>query len=177
MTSQQDMDKFVTNPYTGRLIKKGSKTYKRLVSAKLLDEPLSNAKDNLIIEANDTSEAKSIKTRMAKKSIGENKVITTRNNKVLKANRRPRQKEIIDKVSDIAVSTVLENRDDLTFQDMDDQEMDEYIKRLIQIKLIGGNTSKPKQTKALQKPTQQYEDEYDEDDYNEYDELVDNHSF
>ena len=180
MTSQQDMDKFVTNPYTGRLIKKGSKTHKRLVSAKLLDEPLSNAKDNLIIEANDTSEAKSIKTRMAKKSIGENKVITTRNNKVLKANRRPRQKEIIDKVSDIAVSTVLENRDDLTFQDMNDQEMDEYIKRLIQIKLIGGNTNnKPKQTRAPQKPTQQqYEDEYYEDDYyNEYDELVDNHSF
>lgn len=177
MSSQQDMDKFVTNPYTGRLIKKGSKTHKRLVSAKLLDEPLSNAKDNLIIEANDTSEAKSIKTRMAKKSIGENKVITSRNNKVLKANRRPRQKEIIDKVSDIAVSTVLENRDDLTFQDMDDQEMDEYIKRLIQIKLIGGNTNKPKPTRAPQQPTQQqYEDEY-EDDYNEYDELVDNHSF
>lgn len=177
MTSQQDMDKFVTNPYTGRLIKKGSKTHKRLVNAKLLDEPLSNVKDNLIIEANDTSEAKSIKTRMAKKSIGENKVITTRNNKVLKANRRPRQKEIIDKVSDIAVSTVLENRDDLTFQDMDDQEMDEYIKRLIQIKLIGGNTNKPKPTRAPQQPTQQqYEDEY-EDDYNEYDELVDNHSF
>lgn len=137
MSSHQDMDKYVVNPYTGRLVKRGSKTHKRLVSAKLLDEPLSKTEDNVIMDAKDRSEARDIKTRMSKKSVGQNKIITTRNNKVLKANRRPRQTEIVDKVSDIAVSSVIEHRDELLSQDMTDEELDAYIKKMIQLKLIG----------------------------------------
>lgn len=64
--------------------------------------------------------------------------MTRRGNKVLKANRRPTRQETIDKVSDIAVDTVLENRDDLLNQDLTDDQMDDFIRRMIQIKLIGG---------------------------------------
>jgi hypothetical protein len=97
-------------------------------------------------------------SKMSKGSLGKNKIVTRRGNKVLKANRRPTRQETIDKVSDIAVSTVLESRDDILSQDMNDDEMDAYIKRLIQIKLIGGST-KPKATKSIpQRQEEVYED-------------------
>ena len=162
MTSQQPKD-YIVNPFTNRLIKRGSKTHKRLVSANLLDEELvKSPEDNIVLEAKDSSEAKQITTRMSKKAVGKNKVLTRRNNKVLKANRRPTRQETIDKVSDIAVDTVLENRDDLLNQDLTDEEMDDYIRRMIQIKLIGG---KSKPIPIPQRQEQVYED--DDDEYSE----------
>jgi len=162
MTSQQPKD-YIVNPFTNRLIKRGSKTHKRLVSANLLDEELvKSPEDNIVLEAKDSSEAKQITTRMSKKAVGKNKVLTRRGNKVLKANRRPTRQETIDKVSDIAVDTVLENRDDLLSQDLSDQEMDDYIRRMIQIKLIGG---KSKPIPIPQRQEQVYED--DDDEYSE----------
>ena len=162
MTSQQPKD-YIVNPFTNRLIKRGSKTHKRLVSANLLDEELvKSPEDNIVLEAKDSSEAKQITTRMSKKAVGKNKVLTRRGNKVLKANRRPTRQETIDKVSDIAVDTVLENRDDLLNQDLTDEEMDDYIRRMIQIKLIGG---KSKPIPIPQRQEQVYED--DDDEYSE----------
>ena len=162
MTSQQPKD-YIVNPFTNRLIKRGSKTHKRLVSANLLDEELvKSPEDNIVLEAKDSSEAKQITTRMSKKAVGKNKVLTRRNNKVLKANRRPTRQETIDKVSDIAVDTVLENRDDLLNQDLTDDQMDDYIRRMIQIKLIGG---KSKPIPIPQRQEQVYED--DDDEYSE----------
>ena len=157
MLSEETKD-YIVNPFTGRLIKRGSKTHKRLVSAKLLDETLvKSPEDNIVMEANDISEAKQITTRMSKGALGKNKIITRRGNKILKANRRPTRQETIDKVSDIAVDTVLENRDELLSQDLTDQEMDDYIRRMIQIKLIGGK-SKP----IPQRQEHVYDDEDDE---------------
>ena len=162
MTSQQPKD-YIVNPFTNRLIKRGSKTHKRLVSANLLDEELvKSPEDNIVLEAKDSSEAKQITTRMSKKAVGKNKVLTRRGNKVLKANRRPTRQETIDKVSDIAVDTVLENRDDLLSQDLTDDQMDDYIRRMIQIKLIGG---KSKPIPIPQRQEQVYED--DDDEYSE----------
>ena len=162
MTSQQPKD-YIVNPFTNRLIKRGSKTHKRLVSANLLDEELvKSPEDNIVLEAKDSSEAKQITTRMSKKAVGKNKVLTRRGNKVLKANRRPTRQETINKVSDIAVDTVLENRDDLLNQDLTDEEMDDYIRRMIQIKLIGG---KSKPIPIPQRQEQVYED--DDDEYSE----------
>jgi hypothetical protein len=159
--SSQEMENFIINPFTNRLIKKGSKTHKRLVSAHLLDEePPKRNVNNVILETKDSSEAKQISTKMSKGALGKNKVITRRGNKVLRANRRPTRQETIDKVSNIAVSTVLESRDDILSQDMTDAEMDDYIKRLIQIKLIGGST-KPKPTKSI---PQRQEEVYDDSD-------------
>ena len=161
--SSQETKNYIVNPFTGRLIKRGSKTHKRLVSANLLDEELvKSPEDNIVLEAKDSSEAKQITTRMSKKAVGKNKVLTRRGNKVLKANRRPTRQETIDKVSDIAVDTVLENRDELLSQDLSDQEMDDYIRRMIQIKLIGGQ-SKP--IPIPQRQEQVYED--DDDEYSE----------
>ena len=161
--SSQETKNYIVNPFTGRLIKRGSKTHKRLVSANLLDEELvKSPEDNIVLEAKDSSEAKQITTRMSKKAVGKNKVLTRRNNKVLKANRRPTRQETIDKVSDIAVDTVLENRDELLSQDLSDQEMDDYIRRMIQIKLIGG---KSKPIPIPQRQEQVYED--DDDEYSE----------
>ena len=157
--SSQETKNYIVNPFTGRLIKRGSKTHKRLVSAKLLDEELvKSPEDNLVLEAKDSSEAKQITTRLSKKAVGKNKVLTRRGNKVLKANRRPTRQETIDKVSDIAVDTVLENRDELLSQDLSDQEMDDYIRRMIQIKLIGG---KSKPIPIPQRQEEVYEDDSD----------------
>jgi hypothetical protein len=166
--SSQEMENFIINPFTNRLIKRGSKTHKRLVSAKLLDEELVKLpKNNLVLEAKDTSEAKHILSKMSKGSLGKNKIITRRGNKVLKANRRPTRQETIDAVSNIAVDTVLESRDEILSQDMSDAEMDDYIKRLIQIRLIGG-TTKPKTTKPTKSIPQRQEEEYDSDsDYSQ----------
>jgi len=161
--SSQETKNYIVNPFTGRLIKRGSKTHKRLVSANLLDEELvKSPEDNIVLEAKDSSEAKQITTRMSKKAVGKNKVLTRRGNKVLKANRRPTRQETINKVSDIAVDTVLENRDDLLNQDLTDEEMDDYIRRMIQIKLIGG---KSKPIPIPQRQEEVYED--DDDEYSE----------
>jgi hypothetical protein len=160
--SSQETKNYIVNPFTGRLIKRGSKTHKRLVSANLLDEELvKSPEDNIVLEAKDSSEAKQITTRMSKKAVGKNKVLTRRGNKVLKANRRPTRQETIDKVSDIAVDTVLENRDELLSHDLTDDQMDDYIRRMIQIKLIGGQ-SKPIDIPIPQRQEQVYEDDDDE---------------
>ena len=157
--SSQETKNYIVNPFTGRLIKRGSKTHKRLVSANLLDEELvKSPEDNIVLEAKDSSEAKQITTRLSKNAVGKNKVLTRRGNKVLRANRRPTRQETIDKVSDIAVNSVLENRDELLNQDLTDQEMDDYIRRMIQIKLIGG---KSKPTPIPQRQEEVYEDDSD----------------
>jgi hypothetical protein len=162
--SSQDLTNYVNNPFTGRLIKRGSKTHKRLVSAKLLNETYDiKPPDNVIMDLDSPSEAKNIKSKMSKNAIGKNKIITTRGTKVLSANRRPTMQETINKVSDIAVDTVLENRKELFNNDMDDADMDTYIKQMIQIKLIGGNT-KPK-SKAIVKKVELSDSSESDGDY------------
>ena len=76
------------------------------------------------------------------KSAHKNKVITRRGNKILKANRRPTRKETIDKVSDYAIDTFIENKETLLSQDMTDDETDNYIRNLIMLKLSGCDTTK-----------------------------------
>jgi hypothetical protein len=133
----QQLDQYVINPYTGRLIKKASKTYKRLLSARLLEEDApSTAQENLILEADSPAQAKVIQTKM-NKNIQKNKVITRRGNKVLKANRRPTRTEQIDKITDFAVSSLVENKNELMDSDLTDEEMDAYIRKVIQQKLVG----------------------------------------
>ena len=140
----QNADDFILNPYTKRLIRKDSKTYKRLLNAKLLDAPqyknIDDARqDNLIIKADDVEEAKKLQSRISKASVEPHQHISRRNDKVIKCNRRPTQNQTIEKVSDIAINTVIENRDDILDQDMSDEEMDRYIRKMIQLKLIGHN--------------------------------------
>jgi hypothetical protein len=133
----QQLDQYVINPYTGRLIKKASKTYQRLLSARLLEEDApSTAQENLILEADSPAQAKVIQTKM-NKNIQKNKVITRRGNKVLKASRRPTRTEQIDKITDYAVSSLVENKDELMDSDLTDEEMDAYIRKVIQQKLVG----------------------------------------
>ena len=51
MTSEIAND-FIVNPYTGRLIKKGSKTYERLLNARLLNEDKpSTSEENVVMHA------------------------------------------------------------------------------------------------------------------------------
>ena len=151
----QSADDFVLNPFTKRLIRKDSKTYKRLVNAKILNaehKSISDARtDNLIIKADDAQEAKKLQARMSKAQAGPNQIISRRNDKVIKCNRRPTQTETIDKVSSIAVSTVLEHKDNIMNQDMDDDELDTYIKRMIQLKLIGHQDIIPQRIKTKSK--------------------------
>jgi hypothetical protein len=165
LMEQQNKDDFIINPFTKRLIKKDSKTYKRLVNAKLLDVPHKSIKqartDNLIITADDSLEAKKLQSRISKASVGPAQYISRRNDKVIKCNRKPSQTQTIDKVSDIAISTVLQHKDDILNQDLDDDQMDAYIRRMIQLKLIGHETP----VKKLKKPEPPPNSESDNDDY------------
>lgn len=138
----QDVTDYVLNPYTGRLIKKHSKTHKRLVAAKLLDTEPSAAEENVLIEADTKEEAKALQGKMNKKA-QKNKVITRRGTKVLTAARRPTRQETIQKVSDFAVASVVEHRGALMEQDLTDEQMDGYIRNLIQRKLVGLETPTP----------------------------------
>lgn len=139
-SQQQSMNQFVQNPKTGRLIKIGSKTHKKLVASKLLDEPISTPQENIILEADDKEQAKELQGKI-NKTTQKNKVITRRGNKVLKANRRPTRKETIDKVSTLASDVVIEHRDELLEQDMTDDECENYIRNLIMLKLSGHDTA------------------------------------
>ena len=58
----------------------------------------------------------------------------------MKAIRRPTRKENVDRVSDIATNVVTQNRDELLDSDMNDDELDEYIKKMIQLKLVDNNS-------------------------------------
>ncbi len=174
MTSKQSkttIDDFVVNPITNRLIKKGSKKYKQLITAKLLNEVKpSTAEENLIIEADTPDQAKTLQSKL-NKNIQPNKVITRRGTKVLKASRRPTREETINKISDLAISSVVESKDYLLEQDMTDEDMDKYIRGLIQQKLIGHNTKAtlppppPPPTPEIKRISTK--------DYNEYDDIDD----
>jgi hypothetical protein len=161
----QSTDDFILNPFTKRLIRKDSKTYKRLVNAKLLDVPHKSIKqardDNLIIKADTPDEAKKLQSRISKGSIGPTQHISRRNDKIIKCNRKPSQTQTIDKVSDIAVSTMMEHKQNIMDQDMDDDEMDAYIRRMIQLKLIG-HDSPVKKSKKPQPPPPNSESDNDE---------------
>ena len=136
MSRQQTMNDFIVNPKTGRLLKKNSKTHKKLISAGLLNQPISTPEENLLIETSSPEEAKTLQSKMNKKALPD-KVITRRGTKVLKANRRLTRKETIDKVSDIAIESVLEHKNEILEQDMTDNECENYIKNLILLKLTG----------------------------------------
>jgi len=153
---------YIVNPYTGRLIKKGSKTHKKLVSAQLLDEEISTPQENVILEADDKDQAKVLQNKL-NKSAHKNKVITRRGNKILKANRRPTRKETIDKVSDYAIDTVIENKDRLLSQDMTDDETDNYIRNLIMLKLSGCDTTKTEQPSPKKITTKRSKYELDDE--------------
>ena len=71
-----------------------------------------------------------------------NKVITRRGTKVLKANRRPTRTETINKISEFASDVVIENKNELLEQDMTDDQLDNYIKNLIMLKLSGHDSVK-----------------------------------
>jgi len=141
MSRQQSISQFVQNPVSGRLVKIGSRTHKRLVASKLLNEPISTPHENIILEADDKVQAKELQSKL-NVNMQKNKIITRRGTKVLKANRRPTRKETIDKVSTLASDVVLENKEELLNQDMTDEEMDCYIKNLIMLKLSGHDTVK-----------------------------------
>lgn len=183
MSSQQSdiHNDYVMNPMTGRLLKKGSKTYKKLVTAKLLnDEPTTNSQDNVLMEADSPLEAKQLKSKLKKGAVGKNKVITTRGKKVLKSSRRPTRKETIDKVSDIAIESVIENQAEILESDMTDTEIENYIRQMIGKKLIGhASSSQPRTKKVVRRrpkplPEPVYESDTDdgyngdESDYEEY---------
>jgi len=127
------MENYVLNPYTDRLIKKGSKVHKRLLNAKLLDDDKpSTPEKNKIIEV-DTP-------KLPKSKIAPGK-------KVLKAVRRPTREETINKVTDIAVSSIREREEQMSEREMTDQEMDRYIRKMIAEKLVGSSTTKVISTK------------------------------
>lgn len=143
--SSQELQEYVKNPYTGRLIKKGSKTYKKLLSAQLLKEDYVQKPDNTIMETESSSDAQHMQMKINKAAVGKNKVVTRRGTKVLTAQRRPKQSEVIDRVSDLAMQSVLEQKEHILEQNMTDAELDEYIKHIIQKKLVGQETTVTRQ--------------------------------
>ena len=163
--SAQNPSDYVVNPYTSRLIKKGSKTHQRLISAKLLNEELSTPDQNIIMKTKSPDEAKDIQSKL-NKNIQKNKVITRRGNTVLKASRRPTRTEIIDKVSNIATDSIREHKDYIMESNMSDAEIDNYIKKLIQQKLVGNESTPPKKvirSKVISTKARQIEPDYDDD--------------
>jgi cobalamin biosynthesis protein CobT len=62
---------------------------------------------------------------------------------VSKASRRPTRKETINKVTDIAVESIRDHREHILESEMNDDEIDEYIKKMISQKLVGNTVPKP----------------------------------
>jgi hypothetical protein len=154
MTSQksvQSMDDYLINPFTKRLIKKNSKTYERLLNAKLLNVEPSTPQENTIITMNTAEEAKDIQKKLTK-NIQPNKIITRRGSVVSKASRRPTRKETIDKVTDIAIESIRDHREHILESEMNDNEMDEYIKKMIAQKLVGNTVPKTTKKPIVSKP-------------------------
>ena len=188
MSSQktdQSMDDYIINPFSKRLIKKGSKTYERLLNAKLLNVEPSTPQENKIISMNTPEEAKDIQGKL-NKNLQSDKVITRRGSTVSKASRRPTRKETINKVTDIAVESIRDHREHILESEMNDNEMDEYIKKMISLKLVGNTVPKPtkktievKQISATaraksllerlkKKQVEVVEDDFDDDDDEDY---------
>jgi hypothetical protein len=71
------------------------------------------------------------------KNMQKNKIVTRRGNQVLKAARRPTQEETINKVTDIAVESIREHKDQMQEREMTNDEMDAYIRKMIANKLVG----------------------------------------
>ena len=140
--SEQSMDDYILNPFTKRLIKKGSKTYERLLNAKLLNVEPSTPQENKIISMDTPEAAKEIQGKL-NKNLQSDKVITRRGSTVSKASRRPTRKETINKVTDIAVESIRDHREHILESEMNDDEIDEYIKKMISQKLVGNTVPRP----------------------------------
>ena len=86
----------------------------------------------------------------------------------MKASRRPTRNEIIDKVSNIATDSIREHKEYIMESTMSDAEIDNYIKKLIQEKLVGNESTPPKKSirpKVISTKTQHIKhDDYDDDD-------------
>ncbi len=142
--TEQSMDDYIINPFSKRLIKKGSKTYERLLNAKLLNVEPSTPQENKIISMDTPEAAKEIQGKL-NKNLQSDKVITRRGSTVSKASRRPTRKETINKVTDIAVESIRDHREHILESEMNDDEIDEYIKKMISQKLVGNTVPRPAQ--------------------------------
>ena len=142
------MDKYIENPETKRLIKIGSRKYKELVNKNILKQetPI----DTTIIQTETPEEAKEVQKKINKKSIGKNKVVSRRGNKVIQSNRRVTNAELVESVSNLAIDEVNRNRNLFANPELTDEQMEKQIKRLIHSRLIGA-VSEPVIPKQQQK--------------------------
>ena len=127
------MDNYVTNPHTGRLIKKGSKVHKRLMN----QAPVEPTKD-----------------------VGQPKVQPTK--KIIPP-RQPTREETINKVTDIAVESIRQHNEALAEREMTDEEMDKYIRKMITDKLASKPTRGSLKDRLNQKVMKQHKVSKDED--------------
>ena len=102
------MNAYVNNPSTGRLIKIGSRKWKELTNHNLLKtEALS---DTTLMECSNVEEAKELQGNLKKGSLGKNKIVSRRGNKIISSNRRPTHTEIVNNISGLFVDIVNTNR-------------------------------------------------------------------
>lgn len=127
------MDNYVTNPHTGRLIKKGSKVHKRLMN----ETPIEPTKD--VVQP---------KIQPTKKSIQP---------------RQPTREETINKVTDIAVESIRQHKEALAEREMTDEEMDKYIRKMITDKLASKPIRGSLKDRLNQKVMKQHKVSKDED--------------
>lgn len=144
---------YVLNPASGRLIKKGSRLYNKLVNEQVLQHQ-DDSNDTVLVEAETVDEAKEVQKKINKKSLPKNKIVSRRGKKVIKSNRRPTHTELIDNVSELAIESVNENMDYFENNpDMTDEEIQKRIKYLIHQKLISTRT--PKKSSPIDIPVKQ----------------------
>ena len=113
-----------------------------------------------------------MKRKIFNPNFNENIQNNRRGNTDLKASRRPTRTEIIDKVSNIATDSIREHKDYIMESNMSDAEIDNYIKKLIQQKLVGNESTPPKKvirSKVISTKARQIEPDYDDDDVDDND--------
>jgi hypothetical protein len=130
-----ELKDFILNPKTGRMIKINSRAYQKLVSQNILK--LEPCKDTVIADCKNLEAAQELQKTLNKKSIGKNKIVSRRGKKLIASHRRITNEELVNSVSDLAITAVNENQDMFYDKNLTDEEVSSQIKRLIHQKLIG----------------------------------------
>jgi hypothetical protein len=142
---------YVTNPRSNRPVRIGSKTWKQLVTDKLIEGNLTP-----LFESTDKTELKVAKKIMQRQDLGPRKKVIISNDKIVKANKTITGGELTKHTAQSAGSVFKKIRTgEIPIpEDMNDDELAIYLEKCVLAEVVGGShkIEKPKRYRSPNKP-------------------------
>ena len=128
-----ELDGYIINPKTNRLIKIGSKLYNKLVVDGFLTLNKENHKDKVVFELEKDSNIKEIKNKLKEENNDKNITFAlgkgVYKNKIVKINKKKNKKELLTLISNIIYEIINDNNLYYELKNKDYDEIEYYINK------------------------------------------------